>query len=282
MKTNKISFIAIKNKNLLFIEKNNKLKLPTTEVDKTYLESINKHIQETTNTNIRKIKHFNDYQSINSNHRFYFGSLENNDLKIRHRWINIKDIQINKLSSNIQIAITDFIKFSNNKYLKLFNFENPNFIEAPVIRRESVAIVLENNQNQILCLKWNNTRKWKSLIGGGIEDNNIIQSAIDEIQEETGYTNIQYIKKLKTKCHDKFYAEHKNVNRYIINTGIVFKLIDNKRIQINEKELQKHIPIWVDKNKVLDYLSSDLENHKILLKEYLGKKQIYDNLLDFD
>ena len=78
-------------------------------------------------------------------------------------------------------------------------------LDCFVQRRENVVIILEKLQeDEILCLKWNNERKWKSLIGGGIQNDDIITSALHEIKEECGYDDIEIIKELQTQCHDKF------------------------------------------------------------------------------
>lgn len=164
-----------------------------------------------------------------------------------------------------------------NMNLKLFNFDKKYIKEGyPTVFRENVAVILKNSKGQYLCIEWNNSRKWKAFVGGGIENNDIITSAINEIKEETGYTDVKFIEEIKCHVHDKFYAPHKEVNRHLLNRAVVFEVTSDKQIKIDKKELEKHKPIWVDKDKVEDFLS--VENHKFLWREYLKQKQKYDSV----
>ncbi len=74
------------------------------------------------------------------------------------------------MNTRKKYKVFNFKQIAENKYLKLFNFkENTMNLDCFVQRRENVVIILEKLQeDEILCLKWNNERKWKSLIGGGI------------------------------------------------------------------------------------------------------------------
>lgn len=202
--------------------------------------------------------------------------------KLNLEKIKLVDLENITIHFNHKLLLQHFKQLAENNYLKLFNFkENIMNLDCFVQRRENVVIILENLKgDEILCLKWNNERKWKSLIGGGIENHDIITSALLEIKEESGYDDIEVIKELQSECHDKFYAPHKSINRYAINRGIVCRLKSNSKIKISTSEKKIHEPLWIKKEEVLNFLSDDLENHKILFKEYLGEKIKYDNLND--
>lgn len=160
---------------------------------------------------------------------------------------------------------------------KFFNFDNkfyqPGF---PIERRDTVAIILRNSKQEIAGLSWNNEKNWKSFVSGGVDNGDIIQSAIDEIKEEAGYVNVEFVRQINCEARDKFFAPHKKVNRYLSNRTVVFDLLDEERVEIDPKELAKHTPLWIPESEVLDWLSID--NHKFMFREYLGKKQEYDSI----
>ena len=234
--------------------------------------------------------HFNDYiieGKYDIHWRVYMGKIKNsqvyeNTKKYLKIEINELDKHITNFKYNQHMICTDLVEFLSSQKLKLFNFKDNTMKEDLLVkRRESVVVILEDmNREHILCLKWNNERKWKSLIGGGIENNDIITSALNEVKEESGFKDIEFVKELETQCHDKFFAPHKKENRYIINRGVVLRLRSNIQDTISNSELEKHTPVWIKREKVIDYLSADLENHKILFKEYLGEKIEYDLVED--
>jgi len=161
--------------------------------------------------------------------------------------------------------------------VKFFNFDNKYYKEGfPIEKRNNVAIILRNSNGEIMCLNWNNEKKWKSFVAGGIENGNLIQSALDEIKEEAGYINVKFVEEIDCETRDRFFAPHKNVNRYQISKAVVFDLVDEERLNISEDEIKKHTPIWIKKEEILDFLN--IENHKFLFRKYLGENQEYDSV----
>jgi prolyl-tRNA synthetase len=191
--------------------------------------------------------------------------------------IGPKDIENNEIT----IVQRDTLEKTRTKLnMKLFNFKNNNCKEdKKLMKRENVAIILENDKEEILCLNWHNEAKWHSFIIGGQDNLDIKEAAQKEIIEETGYQNFEFVKELNIETHDKFYAVHKDVNRYAVTKTLVYKLKDDKKEEVSQKEKNLHTPIWIKKDKVMDYLN--LDAMKAIYKEYLGEKQKYDpiNLL---
>jgi len=164
-----------------------------------------------------------------------------------------------------------------NSNVKFFNFDNKYYEDGfPVERRENVAIILRNSKKEIMCLEWNNEKQWKSFVSGGIENDNLIQSAIDEIKEESGYINVEFVEEINCETRDRFFAPHKKVNRYQISRVVVFDLVNEERLEISKDEIEKHIPVWIKENEILDFLN--IENQKFLFREYLGENQEYDSI----
>ena len=168
-------------------------------------------------------------------------------------------------------------KYRTKLNLKLFNFEtNTCKVEKSIQRRANVAVILENNNNEILCLDWHNKEKWKSFVIGGQDDLELKAAAEKELKEETGYQNVEFVRELDVETHDKFFAPHKDVNRHAITKTLVFKLKDEQKVEIEENEKKLHTPIWVKKEKVAEFLSIDAM--KFIWDSYLGKRQKYDSL----
>lgn len=233
--------------------------------------------------------HFNDYMihgKYDIHWRVFLGKVKSHggERKAKYCILSLDELKhsIPNFKYNQKMICKDVIDFFSTKQIKLFNFKSNTLQNDLFVRkRESVVVIVESpKSDQILCLEWNNELHWKSLIGGGIENNDIITSAINEVKEESGYYDMKYIKELQTQCHDKFYAPHKQENRYIVNRGVVMRLNSFEKEDISQKELEKHSPIWINKDEVLDYLSSDLENHKVLFREYLGEEIESDSIED--
>ncbi len=160
---------------------------------------------------------------------------------------------------------------------KFFNFDKAHYKEGfPEERRDNVTVILRNSKNEIMCLKWHNEKQWKSFVSGGVDKGDIIQSAIDEIKEEAGYINVKFIREINSETRDMFYAPHKKVNRYLINRAVVFDLIDEERLELEEHEAKKHTPVWVKHEEVHDFLN--IKNNQFIFKEYLGEVQEYDSI----
>lgn len=75
-----------------------------------------------------------------------------------------------------------------------------------------------------------------------------------EIEEETGYTNLEY-KGVVTRFYTSFYAAHKEVNRLADTTVVLFILNSEEQKAINTEETKNHIFKWVPKDKVLSFLN---------------------------
>ncbi len=128
--------------------------------------------------------------------------------------------------------------------------------DEPVVERNAVMAVVKHwEQDKYLCLKWN----WSGVYGfvtGGIEEGeDPVQTAIREIEEETGYSSAEYVRSLGTRVHAKFYAGNKMVNRFAHFTPLLFKLKDGSHSEVSEKESSIHVAEWFDADEVMEKLN---------------------------
>lgn len=128
--------------------------------------------------------------------------------------------------------------------------------DAKNTKRDIVCIVLKHHtEDKYLILDWQK-QNWKSFVCGGIEENETIEeSAIKEVKEETGYQNIIIDKVSNFKFFDKFYAHHKEVNREVTQHIVYAHIINDEKLEINNSELENHIPLWVTKEEVFNLIN---------------------------
>jgi len=91
-------------------------------------------------------------------------------------------------------------------------------------REVVMCLVKYSVEDKYLTLKWNKF-DWHNFVMGGIEDGeNPEVAGRREILEETGYKNLKHIDTLPLVMNSKFYAQHKEVNRNIHTTVVLFQL----------------------------------------------------------
>ena len=129
--------------------------------------------------------------------------------------------------------------------------KNPPREGVEVVARDIVqAIIRHPRENKILMLDWKEYG-WKTFIIGGVEgDEDVVEAALREIREETGYKNLKLIRRLGGNIHTEFYAQHKKENRRAHVTGLYFQLEDLERDEVSIEEQQKHTPVWVEFDQV--------------------------------
>ena len=139
--------------------------------------------------------------------------------------------------------------------------------ELPYITRENVALIIKY-ANQYLFLSWNEVQYQKSLVTGGIDSNEAREKAIKrEIEEETGYYDIEVIIPVDGINVSKFYVEHKKENRKAIYYPylVILKTLNSKLVAKSEQE--QHACVWYDE-KELDKVDL-FENHRYMLNKAL-------------
>jgi leucyl-tRNA synthetase len=134
--------------------------------------------------------------------------------------------------------------------------------------RDCVAMIVKNpKDNTYLCLNWKTT-EWKSFPSGGVDGEDLVVAGKREIEEETGYKNVKFIKQIGDSVFAEFYRPHKGSNVFANFKYLLFELENEECSEVVQKELDQHEPVWVTEEKVGEFLS--VWNQKIAWKRYLS------------
>ena len=89
--------------------------------------------------------------------------------------------------------------------------------DAETIYRDCIMLVVKHPGEEKYLYISNKKFGWNFLVQGGIEEGeNMLVSAIRELVEETGFTDIKSVKKLDFIMDNVYYAAHKKQNRYAV------------------------------------------------------------------
>jgi leucyl-tRNA synthetase len=132
--------------------------------------------------------------------------------------------------------------------------------ENPEFRQSIVAIVRDPKTNKFLSINWGDKNGGNLFVGGGLEENeDIVETAIREIAEETGYVNIQLVSQTG-KMHHNYFAHSKNVARRIEANALLFDLIDDEKVEtaLEENEKNKFTVEWLSETEALSKVNDEL------------------------
>lgn len=123
-------------------------------------------------------------------------------------------------------------------------------------KRSNVAVVLRNPKDDTyLCTNWKDHHMYGLVTGGIDQGEDIVTTAIREIQEETGYKNIRFISDPGFAVQTKFFHRVKKQNRWARYQVLFFELIDEERDAIDEAEAQVHELVWKTKDELNHYFT---------------------------
>ena len=158
-----------------------------------------------------------------------------------------------------------------------FDTNNPPRQGKKDTKREVVHVILRNPKNKTVLVEFLKGDKWgnlspKNFIIGGIEDGESeIEAAIREIKEETGYINIKFIQKIPLEVQAEFFAAHKDVNRIVHVHTLVFDLINEEKIEIEEDEF-----FTKDSHEIKWVLYKDVEKNVNIPDDKMTWKYFYE------
>jgi leucyl-tRNA synthetase len=130
--------------------------------------------------------------------------------------------------------------------------------ELPLVeRRAVVAVVKHPTEEKYLALAWKKN-DWQGFVVGGIDgDEEISETALREVREETGYKNARFVRAIGGKVHSQFFHQVKNENRFAHFDAVYLELADLDRDEMADEEKALHDVVWVEKEKVAEFVAGD-------------------------
>lgn len=121
----------------------------------------------------------------------------------------------------------------------------PRPAEKTVERRTVHALVRDPKTDRFLLLQWKKF-PWRNFVVGGVEEGeDLVEAARREVAEETGYTDLRFIKTLGGPVQGQYFAAHKGENRLAYTTAVYFELGSEQRQAVSAEEQEKHEAEWV-------------------------------------
>ena len=147
--------------------------------------------------------------------------------------------------------------------------------------RKSIAAIVENPKTKkFLIINWGQKLGGHLFIGGGIDgDETPEETALREIREETGYTNVRLISSSE-RMHHHYFAFSKGIQRYVEVTGLHFELLDESRVDrdLQQDEKGNFVVTWLDRGDVLRKVEDEVHlvafRRLVLGEVYTGKGRL--------
>jgi leucyl-tRNA synthetase/predicted alpha/beta hydrolase family esterase len=134
---------------------------------------------------------------------------------------------------------------------RVVDSKNPPKNGLPMVARRTIhALVRDPRTKKFLCLNWKK-HPWTTFVVGGVEGTeNVVEAALREIKEETGYTSVTFIRELGGPVQSEYFAAHKNENRLALTTGLLFELTADTQVAVSEQERAKHDIEWLSEDEL--------------------------------
>jgi leucyl-tRNA synthetase len=129
--------------------------------------------------------------------------------------------------------------------------------DASFVKRHAAVCVIKHwSEEKYLCVKYK-ANTWQGFVIGGIEEGEKPEeAAAREIQEETGYKNMRFVRQLGDIVHSQFYHMVKKQNRWAEFQGVLFELTNDERDEITEDEKALADLVWVTREEVMDFVNA--------------------------
>ena len=151
----------------------------------------------------------------------------------------------------------EFAKKFDIPIIQVLEEETGKPAENETKKNSIVAVVYDEKNDKYLTLNWHELGG-RLFIGGTIKEGETpLQCALREIEEETGYNDLELVRELP-KINHHYYAFNKDKYFNIESTGFLFKLKDGVKNSTNLDEDEKFTVEWVDKNTVEKEVKDEL------------------------
>ncbi len=129
--------------------------------------------------------------------------------------------------------------------------------EVPFVKRHAAVCIIKHwSEDKYLCVKYK-ANTWQGFVIGGIEaGENAEEAAAREIQEETGYKNMRFVRKLGDIVHSQFYHMVKKQNRWAEFQGMLFELTSDEQEEITEDEKALADLVWISRDEVMEFVNA--------------------------
>ncbi len=146
-----------------------------------------------------------------------------------------------------------------------FSSDSPLKKDLPIISRNCVCAIIRNPKDgKYLCSVWRDILM-HGLITGGIEEGeDMVEGALREIYEETGYKNLKLVNNPEVAIHSFFFHRKKEINREAKFNYLFFDLINEEQDPISEEEAAIHDVVWKTRDELNNFFSV-IEGEFVLL-----------------
>jgi len=150
-------------------------------------------------------------------------------------------------------------EFAKKFDLPIKNVVEPMFVAGPgndsavhpnerFVKRNAICAIVHNPKDDTyLCISWKGVHM-HGLVTGGVEDGeDIVEAAIREVREETGYKNMHPVRNQNVALHSLFYHRVKKENRWARFQYVMLELENEERDPVDNKEEALHEVVWKKK-----------------------------------